>query len=428
MAVRGERRELAAEEIDRLRAKLRMADADVRTKAVAELQSWQGARLGPGAGLCALRAATVGYPWVDAVPADPGELLVQLLWRDPGDVTVAELERAYVFCAERARRSILRTLALRRDVESLDAVLHLMGLDGPVDLLPVPTEDLLRPLLDVVGVERLVPVLVSAAWRRGWVPVVADMLGEMVQRGLLDGAATEDLCEGLSPLLLALVDTCDRAATMADSGALARVDRERLAVVVPLFGSLASDEAVVVLRRVLACVDPRVGASAAVALAGRGEVVGEDRIALIARDPEARRVLLAGLARLGRGFELPDELRSEVAIAEAEVVSYLAGRTQLGAPPDDLEHRGVFATPLEWGRGLTHLFAFRVRPPHWSASRGWMLVAAGPFDASMEFMPQRSEGFEVCSLYEPEDGDEISRHLLQISRAVVAARSQDEAA
>ncbi len=428
MAARGARGRLAARDVEGLRDRLRMSDPVVRGVAVEELKGWQGAHLAEGAAVAAIRAATVGYPWVDSVPDDPGELLVQLTWADPCGVPPAELERAYVFCAEKARRAILRTLALRRDSEGLHAVAHLIGIDGPVDLLPVPTENLLRPLLEAPGAQLLVPALVSAAWRRGWVPLVADMLGGMARRGLLGEEAAEAVCEGLSPLVLALLDTCDRTAPMSDRGGLARVDRDRLGRLVPLFAELDCEAASTLLRRVLASVDPRVASVAAVALASRGDLVGEDRMALIARDPEARSTLLGGLAAIGRGFELPDDMRSEVALAEAEVVAYLAGRTQLGAPPDEIEHRGAFATPVEWGRGITHVFAFRVRPPHWSAQRGWMLAAAGPFEPGAELMPRRSEGFGVCSLYEAEDGYELSRHLLEMSRAVVAARGRDEAA
>ena len=424
MGERGERGKLAADDIARLRARLRLTDPTARSESVVELKAWQGAGLAEGAAPAVLSAATVGYPWVDSVPDDPGELLVQLLWQDPRGVPTGELERAYVFCAEKARRAILRTLALRRDAEAIDALVHLLGLDGPVDLLPVPTEDLLRPLVDVPGVERLVGVLVATAWRRGWVPVVVDVVGAVLERGLLSDSEAREACVELAPLMTSLVDTCDRAATMSDRGAMGRADRERAALLTPIFGEIRSEESLLVLRRVLASADPKLAASAAVALARRGEVVGEDRVALIARDPEARRLLLGGLSALGRGFELPDDLRSEVAIAESDVVSYLAGRKQLGAPPDEIEHRGVFATPLEWGRGITHLFAFRVRAPHWSSQRGWMLAAAGPFEPSSEFMPQRSEGFEVCSLYESEDCGELARHLLDISRAVVAARTQ----
>ncbi|MCP4434533.1 MAG: hypothetical protein GY812_03410 [Actinomycetia bacterium] len=404
-----------------------MADPIVRASAVAELRSWQGSVLSEGVAEFVLRAATVGYPWVSESPDDIGELLIQLLWPNPGAVEVAELERAFVFCAERARRAILRALALRGDDEGVHSVAGLLGLDGPSDLLPVPTNDLLHPLLEAPDVRELVAPLISVAWRRGWAPAAADLLREMARKGRLEPPDAQLITDGLAPLVVSLVDTCDRAASTSDRGPLVRVDRERLAALMPLLAELDSDGATELLRRVLASADPRVAASAIVALARKGELVGEDRVALVAKDPQARALLIDGLTPLGRGFELPESMRSSVAVAEAEAVSWLAGRTQLGSAPDEIEHRGVVPAPPGWGRGLLHVFGFRVRPPHWSSERGWMVLAAGPFDPSAELMPRRAEGFEVCSLYESETGLDLPRHVLAISEAVLAARGEEAA-
>ncbi len=427
MAARGARGRITTSDVEAVRARLRLAAPHARMEAVDELKSWQGAPVDRATGSAVLRAATVGYPWVAEVPDDVGELLVQLLWTEPRVVSRTELETAYSFCAERARRSILRTLALRADSEALETVQHLIGIDGPADLLPVPTSDLLNPLLVVPGVASLAPALVSAAYRRGWASHAGALLHDMARRGRLSPARCEEVSNGLAPLVVGLVDTCDRGATISNRGALVRVDRQRLASLVPLFAELSCDGSSQVLRRVLACADPRVAAEAAVALTRRRERVGHDRLELVARDPEARAVLLGGLMGMGRGFELPSSLRSDVALAEADVVQWLASSTQLGTAPDEVEHRGVVPAPVEWGTGLIQVFAFRVRPPHWSAERGWMLAAAGPFDPLAQLMPARSDGFAVQSLYASEDGDGLERHVLAISRQVVQARGEEAA-
>ena len=74
-----------------------------------------------------------------------------------------------------------------------------------------------------------------------------------------------------------------------------------------------------------------------------------------------------------------------------------------------------------------HVFAFRVRPPHWSSERGWMLAAVGPFDPDARLLPERAEGFAVHSLYSSEDGDDVERHVLAIAEAVLAARDEEAA-
>ena len=131
---------------------------------------------------------------------DVGELLVQLLWNAPGRGGRPQGAALYPLCAERARRALLHLLALkgltprpwRWSVSCID-------LDGHWDLLPVPTADLLTPLLEAPGVERLAHPLVLVAWRRGWSAHVADLLNGMLRRELLTTIPRVAVAAGLAP-------------------------------------------------------------------------------------------------------------------------------------------------------------------------------------------------------------------------------------
>lgn len=421
----GEERDplLGLGDVDSVRVLLRLADPGARTRAVATLRSWRGMPLQDDAAESVLRAAGAGYPWVPGVEADVGELLVMLLWSRPDQVPVQLVERCYVLCAERGRRALIRLLALRADREAVEAVAGLLCLDGPWDLLPVPGGDLLTPLLEAEGVERLTEALVLVAWRSGWAPHAADLLGEMVRRSLLTESEAVSVVAGLAPLVDGLVQACDRVAPLcrAEQGRT-RVERRSLDALLPLLGALPTGEAVPVLLRALSSADPRVSARAALALLGRGVAVAEERLVITAKDPEARAVLADGLASIGRHFALPRSLSDERAVAEAELVAWLASETQLGFAPDELEHRGTAGAAAPWGSGTLHLFAFRVRPPHWSAERGWMLAAVGPYRPEALFQPRRAPGFAACSLYRAEDDGSVESHLGALAEAVAGDR------
>lgn len=413
---------LSGAHVEELRAQLRCADARLRASAVARLRSWQGRLLEPSAAEQVLRAATAAYPWVAEVPDDVGELLVQLLWSDPSQVDPRRVQHTYPLCAERARRALLHLLALRVDEDAVQVVSELIDLDGPWDLLPVPTDDLLRPLLDAPGVERLAQPLVLVAWRRGWAGHVADLLVGMLRRGLLDDGAREAVAAGLAPFAEGLLDTCNRCASVPSTrGDLSRVDRRRLGSLLPLFTRLrVGGGPHPVLRRALASADPRVAAMAVVEMARSGAVVAEERVALVAKDPEARTLLVDGLAALGRQFAVPLAASGERSLAEGELVRWLASETQMGIAPDEVEHRGCVVAPQQWGHGVVHVFAFRVRPPHWSAERGWMLGAVGPYDPSAELHPRRRVGFTAFSLYLPEDDAPLVEHVAAMAEALAA--------
>lgn len=423
---------LTVRDIEDVQALMRASDPARRSEAVATLRSWLGAGLGADAARAALRAAGVSYPWVPGVPEDTSELFVHLLWGDPAVVDVAELERAYVFCAERGRRAVMRTLALRADGAALDAVEHLLEADGSEESLPAPSRGMLLPLLSVRDVDRLAPLLVALVLRRGWSEHAAEMITEMCRRGLLDARRSEEVSAALLPVIHSLADACDRrcaprtlgtqhreAASVIDP---ARVDRRRMLALLPLLEHLPGAAASIGLRRVLACADPRVAAVAAIALLGRGEVVGDDRIALLCRSPLARVLLTEALSSAQRAFQLPSSALSPTAVAEAHLVTWLASPTELRCEPDEVEHRGVVPAHRDWGPGLLHVFAFRVNAPHWVAERDWMIAAVGPFDPSSALVPLAVDGFAVHSLYEPEAAMDHEDHVRGITRSLCAIR------
>lgn len=420
-------------DIEELQALMRVSAPAQRSEAVARLRSLRGTAIDVDAARAALRAAGVAYPWVPGVPDDTGELFVHLLWGDPTVVEVTELERSYMFCAERGRRALLHTMALRADQAGLDAVAYLLHADGADTSLPAPSAGLLSPLLGVDGVDRLAPRLVSLALMRGWSEHAAEMVVAMCRRGLLDATRAGEVTASLLPIVHELAAACDShcspravgsrrrgdASTTVDP---ARGDRRRLVALLPLLQHLSTDAASDGLRRALSCADPRVGATAALCLIGRGELVGEDRLALLCRSPLARAVLVDGLTAARREFQLPGWALSPVAVAEAHLVTWLASATQIRCEPDEVEHRCVVPAQAEWGHGLVHVFAFRMHEPHWVARRDWMVAAVGPFDPSAELTPLAGDGFAVHSVYEPEASMSHADHVVEITRSLCAGR------
>ncbi len=385
--------------------------------------AWKGRVLADDAALKVLAGTTTSYPWVHNVVDDVGEHLVELLLRDPHQVPVAEVERAYSLCSDRARRGLLRLLALRGDDAGVEALTHLVGSDGPWDLLPVPSEDLLVPILSARSAGRLAVPLASVAWRRGWAQHCADMLFEIRLDGKLPVSDERLVAETLEPLLVDLVDSCNRAVVVRDSGSdVSRVDRRALDALLPTVALFPSAHAGRVLQRALGSADPRVSAMALSVMIRRNLPVAEDRVEIICRDPEARSILLRGLEEIEWHTSVPLLHGSAASVGEAALVSWLASDPQLGVAPDEIEFRESLPAPRAWGAGELRVYAFRLRSPHWSAERGWMIGAVGPFDPDAEFHPRRSENFAAFSLYAADYEDCIEGHVLAISDALVGER------
>lgn len=431
---------LTVDEVESVRSRLRRSDEESRRAALAAIDGWDGRVVSPAAADSLLRAVTLAYPWVRNPRVDPASRLARALFAAPRAVDVHAVEAAYLVSGERVRRLLLHLLALRRDDDGVGSLVFLLGPDGPADLLPLPVAGMLAPVLSAERAADLVPVLVHLAGRTGWAWHAADLLEDLVVDGRVSGDQQRSIARGLAPVVASIVAACDRAtlpvpaqAKGADSADAAdpagpdrlwvrvehpvgrvgrdqsRADRFRLHSLVSLMGQLAPTVAEPVLRSVVASADPRVAAAGAVEMLSLGGSVAPDRLDLIARDPEARAELLDGLRRIGRLEDLASRWRTAAARAEAELVRWLADDTELGRAPDEIEPVVVMAVGDHPDDGVVHLFRFRMRSPHWSSARGWMIGAAGPFDGD----GSEVDGFDsfAVSVYAAEDDDDHDGHL-----------------
>ena len=452
---------LTVDEVESVRSRLRRSDEESRRAALAVIDGWDGREVSPAAADSLLRAVTLAYPWVRNPRVDPASRLARALFAAPRAVDVHAVEAAYLVSGERVRRLLLHLLALRRDDDGVGSLVFLLGPDGPADLLPLPVAGMLAPVLSAERAADLVPVLVHLAGRTGWAWHAADLLEDLVVDGRVSGDQQRSIARGLAPVVASIVAACDRAtlpvtaqatgaipvrgadpadeadpagpADAADSADAAdpagpdrlwvrvehpvgrvgrdqsRADRFRLHSLVSLMGQLAPTVAEPVLRSVVASADPRVAAAGAVEMLSLGGAVAPDRLDLIARDPEARAELLDGLRRIGRLEDLASRWRTAGARAEAELVRWLADDTELGRAPDEIEPVVVMAVGDHPDDGVVHLFRFRMRSPHWSSARGWMIGAAGPFDGD----GSEVDGFGsfAVSVYSAEDDDDHDGHL-----------------
>lgn len=362
------------DEVAELRSLLRRTDVAARQIGLALLREWPGRCLDDIGARAVLEAAGGSYPVVAGSAEHPAEMLARLLWESPRQVPVPDVLRTYLVAGERARRAFVHLLALRGDDEGLDGLEFVVGASAPAELLPIATTPLLDPLAAHADRARVTQLLGALLTRAGWTWHAGDLLRRLESERPSAEASRCELHDQIAAAVTRLVDVCNRAALAAPaSGDPARTDRQALASLMWLLDELPEQDPTLMLGAMLGSADPRVAAMAAARLVGRGESVAPERLSLIARDPVARADLYDGLA-----LRSPDHAAAigPVAVAEGELARFLSDVTELGRAPDELEHLATVAHPATPGAAL-HVFRFRMRAPHWSAARGWMIGVGG---------------------------------------------------
>jgi hypothetical protein len=387
------------DEVAELRALLRRRDHAARQLGLALLRSWADRTMSPMGARAVLEASGGSYPTLPNSLEHPSELMVQLLWTSPCSVPASDVARVYLVAGERARRALLHLLALRSDDEGLGALEFVLGPDAPRELLPVPTTPLLDPLVDHPDRARVTALLCQALARARWTWHAADLLARTETEAPSDHDTRRRIVEAVHDEALGLVDVCNRSA-LADprSGDVARSERQALASLVWLLDVLAEQDLGPTLAVMLGSSDPRVAAMAAARILGRGEPVAPERLVLIARDPIACVDLHDALTAWS-----PEDadLLDEVQVAEGALARWLSDVTELGRAPDEMEHLASIRHPSVTDRPL-HLFRFRMRAPHWSSARGWMIGMAGS---------------ATCSCYAAEDECSLAEHVTALLTA-----------
>jgi hypothetical protein len=128
-----------------------------------------------------------------------------------------------------------------------------------------------------------------------------------------------------------------------------------------------------------------------------------------ARDRETRRVLYDALEKRQMLHLFPTAYRTQEALAEADLVLWLAHPNELAAPPDEIELMAMVPLPGQSLPGLRYyVFRFRTKPPHWAAEDGWMAGVAGPFAAAG---PPEASGAGTFSRFESYDSRTPEEHV-----------------
>ncbi len=141
-----------------------------------------------------------------------------------------------------------------------------------------------------------------------------------------------------------------------------------------LMGHFEDEQTATLLRTALGSDDARIRLFAAGAVLRRGEELDAADVLPVAEAPETRRALYTFLRDAKKASLMPRKLRTQKAMAEADLVRWLASAAGLGHTPDAIE----LMSSVEHDGSDWHLFRFRSGSPRW-ADADWMAGVSGPW-------------------------------------------------
>lgn len=402
-----------------------MQDRQNRKSALDLLRSWRAQTFTPAAAAAVIRAATYEYPAVAGTyPAVPNEPLVQVLWSHPAAADPSAVEQALGHLPERARLAALRLLAAGSDaaVTVLARVLDAVACGTQEVSARYPV---LLPLQQSPhGSDLIVAPLILLIRREEWVTEAGNTLLAFAAAGQLEDAQ----CSALATYLATAVpgrlthagDIIERHGLQArwlDESGYPQVSAV-CGLLLDLGSRLGNERLTPVFRQAAGHQDPWIAAWGVLGIARSGAEPPADRVDAAAADPLSRMVILHGLGELGLAGLISDRWRTQLAIAEAVMVRWLALPTELGRAPDAIGHVETFTIDDEGEPADIFLFSFRTDPPHWSADRGAMAGISGPFRRTTP--PSAAGGHLTFSRFEPLTSRAPREHLEALAGTVAS--------
>jgi hypothetical protein len=191
--------------------------------------------------------------------------------------------------------------------------------------------------------------------------------------------------------------------------------REDASVVLDVLGYFPTPAVEVELVRALGYADPRLQFFAATSLLRLGKSVPPETLTAIAASAEMRNWLYDRLDKMGKAAAFPAKWKTQQALAESDMVRWLAYPTELGRPPDEIELMKVVSVDAgDDGTLDCYLFRFRTHPPHWAAKDGWMAGISGPF--RRKDAPTTSSMGDTFSKFEPWSSKTPEQHVAEIQK------------
>jgi hypothetical protein len=239
------------------------------------------------------------------------------------------------------RHLLLRVLAGSGSAAALRAVVETILADPPADARQCDLA--LAPLFQQprLPVDALFPRLLEGIEHPALAVQVLDLANHVTRRRMLDKHPAAGRLPQLLTLYSGLVNNLQSleqkpSEFAADAGRLRQMVSGCVELLVSLSDALAligDQRAVGKLRQALDLSHRRLRAEAACALARLGDEEGTKTLVRLAAEPSVRRRAVAYLEELGKLDEVPEEHRTELALAEGELAAWLAEPSQLGLPP-----------------------------------------------------------------------------------------------
>jgi hypothetical protein len=140
-------------------------------------------------------------------------------------------------------------------------------------------------------------------------------------------------------------------------------------------------------------------------------------VSRFAQDRTTRKVLYDTLEQHQKLALFPAEQRTPAAMAEADLVLWLAHPNELGAVPDEIELMATLPVPAPGFEDQRYfLFRYKTNPPHWAARDGWLAGVSGPYPADGPAGPGASGTFSRFESFDsrtPEDHVSATHELVK---------------
>lgn len=260
--------------------------------------------------------------------------------------SLSELYAALANVPEVPRQNLLRTLATLGGKKNLHFFCDLILNDPPNGSAEATTPFL--PLFQKPNsddVELVFPKLLDGLANPHLAPAILDLANFYVRTKRAASHPAAERHSQLSTLLDGLTTGLKNLQTaVEDQNESAEAAYQRyndsIALVVSLCDALAligNAESVPTLNRLFELRHRRVHVEAAAALARLDQENGRKALAALAAEPAARLRVLNYATELNLADTISEEFRTPVAIAESELVAFLAEPTNMGVPPSSCE-------------------------------------------------------------------------------------------